>query len=64
MFEEFQCLCESAQSELKFEVPKVLEALSERIILLKLIVPKAQTLTLAHFRHFLQSCRRQPNLII
>ncbi len=32
------------------KVPKVLEALSARIILLKLlIVPKAQTLTLAHF---------------
>jgi hypothetical protein len=30
-------------------VPKVSEALSARIIFLKLIVPKAQTLTLAHF---------------
>jgi len=30
-------------------VPKVSEALSARVILLKLIVPKAQTLTLAHF---------------
>jgi hypothetical protein len=30
-------------------VPKVSEALSARIILSKLIVPKAQTLILAHF---------------
>jgi hypothetical protein len=30
-------------------VPKVSEALSARIILLKLIVPKAQTLTLVNF---------------
>jgi hypothetical protein len=30
-------------------VSKVSEALSARILLLKLIVPKAQTLTLAHF---------------
>ena len=31
------------------KVPKVSEALSARIVLLKLIVPKAQTLILAHF---------------
>jgi hypothetical protein len=37
------------KSELKFKVPKVSEALSAGFILLKLIVPKAQTLTLAHF---------------